>query len=132
MVVTAGALLFGCNAQVVEEAKPVVQGKLTKGGQPITVDPTMGDYAYVQAIFMPPGGLPPYNVRVANDGSFTIARDDGEPLPTGQYRVAVRQWEPYPMTDKLGGKFDERNTPITVEITNPPKDLVIDLDKPQG
>lgn len=125
----------GCGGPaVVEGPKATLKGKVTKGGQPLAVNTSMGDYAYVQAIFTPAAatGGSPFNVRVAPDGSFTIESADGKPPPAGKYRVAVRQWEPYPSTDKLGGAFDEAKTPITVEITNPPKDLAIDLDKPQG
>ena len=125
---------IGCNSQpVVKEPEAVLKGTLTKGGQPLSVNGELGGYAYVQAIFVPASGSgAAFNVRVAPDGTFTVESDDGKPPPPGKYRVAVRQWEPFPSTDKLGGKFDERNTPIVVEITNPPKDLVIDLDKPQG
>lgn len=127
------AVAAGCGgAPVVEAPKTTLQGKITKGGQPLPVNTTMGDYAHVQAIFMPASGGEPINVRVGADGSFNIESADGKPPAAGKYRVAVRQWEPYPQTDKLGGRFDERNTPITVEVTDPPKDLNIDLDKPQG
>ena len=50
-------------------------------------------------------------------------------LPPGKYRIAVRQWDPYPDTDKLGGKFDAQNSPIVREITGE-EDIVIDLSKP--
>ena len=125
----------GCGGSpVVEGPKATLKGKVTKGGQPLPVNTSMGDYAYVQAIFTPTtatGGAP-FNVRVGADGSFTVENADGKPPPAGKYRVAVRQWEPFPQTDKLGGAFDEKKSPIIVEITDPPQDLNIDLDKPQG
>ena len=126
MIVTLLAIgISGCGSSpVVEGPKATLKGKLSKGGQPLPVNTTMGDYAYVEAKFMPTaGGGAPFNVRVGADG---------KPPPAGKYRVAVRQWEPYPGNDKLGGAFDETRSPITVEITDPPKDLNIDLDKPQG
>jgi hypothetical protein len=134
----AGAALLailasGCNsAPVVEAPKPVVKGKLTKGGQPLPLNTSMGDYAFNQVIFLPASGGASFNSKVQADGSFTIETADGKPPPAGKYRVAVRQWEPSPSNDKLGGQFDEQRTTITVEITDPPKDLQIDLDKPQG
>jgi hypothetical protein len=114
-VALLGLAVSGCNsAPVVEAPKATIKGKLTKGGQPLPLNTSMGDYAFNQVIFLP----------------FTIETADGKPPPAGKYRVAVRQWEPSPTTDKLGGQFDEQRTKITVEITDPPKDLEIDLDKP--
>jgi len=125
--------MSGCGSSpVVEAPKATLKGKVTKGGQPLAVNTTMGDYAYVQAIFTPAAGGAPFNVRVGADGSFTVENAEGKPPPAGKYRVAVRQWDPYPQADKLGGAFDEKRSPIVVEITDPPKDLNIDLDKPQG
>jgi hypothetical protein len=126
-------VVSGCpSAPVVEAPKATIKGKLTKGGQPLPVNASMGDYAFNQVIFIPAGGGSSFNAKVQADGSFTIETADGKPPPAGKYRVAVRQWEPSPTTDKLGGQFDEQRTKITVEITDPPKDLEIDLDKPQG
>jgi hypothetical protein len=123
----------GCGGPAVVEApKATLKGKVTKGGQPLPVNTSMGDYAYVQVVFAPASGGAPFNARVGPDGSFTIESADGKPPAAGKYRVGVHQWEPYPTTDKLGGAFDEKKSPITVEITDPPKDLAIDLDKPQG
>jgi hypothetical protein len=128
----ASFFIAGCGPASVEEPAVVMKGKLTKGGQPLAVNSAMGDYSYNQVIFVPADGSPPFNSKVQADGSFTIVREDGKPPPPGKYKVAVRQWDPYPKTDKLGGQFDEQKTRITVEITDPPKDLEIDLDKPQG
>jgi hypothetical protein len=125
-------LAAGCGGTVVEGPVATLKGKITKGGQPLPVNTSMGNYAYVEVMLMPAGGGAPYIVRAEADGSFAVETADGKPPPAGKYRVAVRQWEPYPQTDRLGGKFDERNTPITIEVTDPPKDLNIDLDKPQG
>lgn len=134
LAATLALTACGCgSAPPVAAPQAVLQGKVTKGGQPLAVDPQMTGYAFVQVIFIPAGTRDPlFNERVDPTGSFTVTTDDGKPPPAGKYRVAVRQWEPYPSTDKLGGKFDEMRTPIVVEITNPPKDLTIDLDKPQG
>jgi hypothetical protein len=125
-------LVVGCGGPVVEAPTAALKGKITKGGQPLPVNTSMGAYAYVEAILIPPGGGAPYTTRVAADGSFAVELAEGASIPPGQYRVAVRQWEPYPQTDKLGGRFDEKNTQIVVTVAAPPKELVIDLDKPGG
>lgn len=125
--------LLGCNDTQYDQ-KVVLQGKLTKSGQPVTVNNAqMGDYARVEVLFLREGTQDtPIALRVGPDGTFALATDDGNPLPAGKYRVGVRQWEPYPSNDLLQGKFDVAKTPIRVELTNEKKDIVIDIDKPQG
>lgn len=134
IVLGVACALLGCSSHPPEPPPvPVLKGKLTKGGQPLAVSQGMGDYAHVAAIFIPLGHqATQFNCKVAADGTFTAASSDGSVPAPGKYRVAVRQWDPFPRTDKLNGAFDEDRSPIVVEITNPPTDLVIDLDKPRG
>lgn len=129
-------LLSGCGAEKPNYDQTVIlKGKLTKSGTPVQVDKAkLGDYARVEATFIPVAstGGPKMSAEVKDDGTFTLATSEGKPLPPGKYRVAVRQWEPYPQTDLLNGKFDEKNTPLVVEIGDPSQELLIDLDKPKG
>jgi hypothetical protein len=126
-------VLAGCPGEtVVQGPATTMKGKITKGGQPLPLNTSLGGYAYVEVSLTPTSGGVPYITRAAADGSFAIDTADGKPPPAGKYRVGVRQWEPYPQTDKLGGAFDDKRSPIVVDITDPPKDLNIDLDKPQG
>jgi hypothetical protein len=128
------ALLAGCPSTPTPDRKIVAKGKVTKGGQPIPLNKAQfRDYAKVEIVFISEKD-PNHKVSVdaEPDGTFVLAAEAGDPLPPGKYRVAINQWEPYPRKNTLEGKFDAKNTPIVVEITNPPKDIDIDIDKPQG
>lgn len=43
----------------------------------------------------------------------------------------VRQWDPYPQNDKLGGEFSEANSRIVREIGGG-EDISIDVSRPEG
>jgi hypothetical protein len=127
--------LAGCGADTGPEykASTILKGKVTKGGQPLVVDKSkMGDYARVEATFIPQAGGTPHTVVVQPDGTFDMVTTEGKPLPAGKYKVAVRQWQPVNSNDLLQGKFDEKNTPIVRDITADTKEVTIDLDNPNG
>ncbi len=92
----------------------------------------MGDYARVQLTFVPADGQgkKSYSAEVGEDGSFTVATDEGQRIPAGKYRVVVEQWEPYPDVDRLQGKFNQQNSRVTREIVESTQELEVDLDKP--
>lgn len=127
--------LIGCGSSGPEYKETVIlKGKVTKGGQPLTVNKAqMGDYARVEATFIPEAAdATPHTVVVKEDGTFDMVTTEGKPLPEGKYKVAVRQWEPVNTNDLLKGAFDEKNTPIKREIKSDTKEVTIDLDKPNG
>jgi hypothetical protein len=64
------------------------------------------------------------------DGAFDAPGRDGRGLPPGKYLIAVRQWDPFPTTDKLGGRFDEKRSKIVRELDG--REIVIDVSKPEG
>lgn len=138
LLVAGAALLLsvGCSApKVVVEETVLLKGKLTKGGTPLTVDSSkLGDYAKVEISFVPTEKQQGYkqSAKVGADGSFTLATESGKPLPPGKYKVAVRQWEPYPTKDLLNGKYDDQKTPLSVTIAADTKHVEIDMDKPNG
>jgi hypothetical protein len=106
-----------------------VTGQLLKGGRPLALDPMTGllQLAFVPVTADPSQPADPqFAVVDAAMGKFRVPGADGNGLAPGKYRVAVRQYDPVP-TDKLEDKFDERNSPIIVEVTGP-KDFPIDLD----
>lgn len=135
LVVLALLATAGCGEQVVVKETVLLQGKVVKSGEPLKVNSAqLGDYARVEAIFVPQDNSHPgYAVKVEPDGSFRLATESGNPLPSGKYRVAVRQWEPYPQNDLLQGKFDQKNSPVMIDIAADTTDLgTIDIDKPNG
>lgn len=73
----------------------------------------------------------PEEAVVDAEGNFRVPGRRGDGIPPGKYRIAVRQWDPYPQVDRLKGRFDEKNSPIIREITGE-EDIVIDVSKPKG
>lgn len=61
-------------------------------------------------------------------GEFQPGGPTGDGLPAGTYKVAVRQWDPYPSVDQLKGKFDAAHTPIELEVDGS-KSIDIDLSQ---
>ena len=123
------ATLSGCGNLV------PAKGRVTDGGQPIRVENEGSSLSGVQLQFfrIGPNGQQAAEPEVAYadaDGYFEVVSPGQQGIPRGTYRVAVRQWDPYPRIDKLQGRFDERNTPIVREITG--QEILIDLSKPKG
>ena len=135
LVLFAGLLFVGCGGGSAEKVV-TVQGTITSGGQPLTVAGEEAGLGYVQVQFfrIDDAGVQstdPASARVStSDGSFELAGHGGQGIPPGKYRVAVRQWDPYP-EDKLQGKFDETNSPILRTIEGDAM-LTIELDQPAG
>jgi hypothetical protein len=127
------ALLLGCQGGGYEEPEytTMVTGKLTKGGQPLTVNTAeYGDYARIELSLISldePGKQ--YDTTVAEDGTFEVTAPEGESL-AGKYRIAVRHY-PEADEDALQGEFDQDTSPIEREISAG-TELTIDLDNPEG
>ena len=132
LIALMAALFTGCG-EAGGEAKYEVSGKITKGGQPLPLDPALAQAkaARVEVRFlrMGTGDQPDYSATgfAEPDGTFKLVD-----VPKGKYRVAVQHIDGKSQGDTLGGKFDDRKSPITREITGETKDLNIDLDKPES
>jgi len=121
----------GCGGST-KEAVPA-KGRLLHAGQPLQVQGMEAFAGMVQVEFYrigPDGKLSdvPETAVADRDGYFDIG---ARGLAPGKYRIAVRQWDPYPEVDKLEGKFDASHSPIVREITGK-EDILIDLSKPEG
>ncbi len=104
-----------------------VHGKLTNGGAPVTVS----DKGVIVISFSPEGGAGPgFGADVKPDGTFVVRGPENKGVPPGKYRIAVMQYDPYPGTDKLDGKFGPGKTSLVRDINGGALD--IDLAKPQG
>ena len=55
------------------------------------------------------------SAQADEDGAFRVLGPTGEGLPPGRYRIAVYQWDPYPDTDRLEGRFDDEHSQIVRE-----------------
>jgi len=107
--------LAGCGP-----SKKHVNGKVVKGGQPMTV----GEKGMFQITFYPEEdkeGTRPIATSPKNDGTFSIVGTDGKGIGSGKYRVVMRAWDPYApydkQVDKLRGKYSTAaTTPLVVEV----------------
>lgn len=122
--------LVGCGESVPKDNSVAVSGKLTSGGQPLRVEMAASGAGWVELRFYSLDGSGNmgetyYISRVADDGAFKVLGPSDHGLPPGKYKVIVRQWDPFPSTDKLDGKFDETHSTIVREITGP---TTIELD----
>jgi hypothetical protein len=127
-----GLLLAGCAPQ---DHKVVVKGRVTKGGQPLTVKDTVLGRVVVKFVPLgepdPKKTIGPQTALVnQQDGTFEVKGDDGKGIPPGKYRIAVYQYDPMP-TDKLNGQFSEKTSHIEREVTGS-QEIDLDVGKPGG
>lgn len=132
-ILLACVLITGCGGAPVEKTYKV-SGSVTDNGQPLVVAGADIGVGMVQVLFylQQPDGTQASeweSAKVDAAGKFSLLGKDGRGIKPGKYRIAVRQWDPYPQTDKLGGKFDEKNSPIIREI-NGDTTLELDIAKP--
>jgi hypothetical protein len=125
-------VVAGCQpASEGDEEEPTVsiQGTVSNGGPPLTVENPKIGYRFVEIRFYPldaDGQLIQQGQKnwivEAKDGSFTAE------IPEGKYRVAVHQWEDVDK-DMLQGKFSLENSTITRDVTAG-ANIEIDLSNP--
>lgn len=125
---------MGC-ANAPDERLVEVKGQLTNAGQPLKVqrqDVGLGliqlEFYQIQAQGQ---STDPETARLDEQGRFTVPGRTGHGIPPGKYRVAVRQWDPYPDFDRLKGKFDAKHSPIIRQLTGQ-EEVLIDVSKPEG
>jgi hypothetical protein len=135
LLVLVCLVAVGCGGGADE---PVVRasGRVTAGGRPLHVEGRETGAGAVEIKFLriesdDPEAAEPVITQADADGRFEVPGPDGNGIPPGKYRIAIRQWDPYPQIDKLGGKFDEENSPITREVTGE-EEIVIDVLRPGG
>ena len=126
-------LAGGCSARTHKEGTVKVHGEVTDAGQPLHVERRDVGVGRVNIGFyrIYDDGQPLVEVTsadAAEDGSFEVI--DG--IEPGKYLIAVRQWDPFPSLDQLGGRFDEENSTIVRVLEGDEQELIIDLSKPEG
>jgi hypothetical protein len=126
-------LVAGCGEG---ERVVLVKGQVTSAGQPLRVAGREIGLGMVQLQFfrVEEGGRSAGNAvgAVADDeGHFVVYGHNGKGIPPGKYRIAVRQWDPYPQVDKLGGRFTADNSSIIREVTGS-EEILIDLARPES
>ena len=126
-------LALGCGTPAVKDGSQPVKGKLLNNGTPLTVQYKASGAGWVELRFYPVDaagniGELHYQAGVMDDGSFNVPGPSNNGLPPGKYRIVVRQWDPYPEIDKLGGKYDETHSPLTRDFSGASA-LELDLAK---
>jgi hypothetical protein len=135
-LILCGLSAAGCAKGPDEGPVVVVRGHLTNAGQPLTVKGMDFGLGFIEVRFCkyPGEGKPiPLNdtfpTQADASGNFKVLGRFGNGIPPGKYRIAVRQWDPYPSNDALGGKFDVQHSPLIRDISRS-ETLEIDLAKP--
>jgi hypothetical protein len=111
-----------------------LEGSVTNAGDPLRVEGRDVGIGMVVVEFYPvaeDGSAstdPLESASVSESGEFVLV--DG--IPPGRYKIAVRQWDPYPQVDRLDGRFSPVNTQIVRELTSDDQVLEIDVSKPEG
>lgn len=128
-----GVLLVAAACGLVGCAKPkpagfTVTGRVTKGGEPLPLDPALAKAAaaYVRVGFVRVGDdgatvLSSNSALVAPDGTFAVPR-----LPAGRYRVTVEHFNGG-ADDLLKGRFLDTNTPIELQVSADVASFDVDL-----
>ncbi len=113
-----------------------VRGKVSDGGRPLEVEGREVGLGMVLVQFYRIGddgqqSTDPEEAAVDAEGNFEVPGREGSGISPGKYRIVVRQWDPYPQVDKLGGRFDAQNSQIIREVTGE-EEIEIDVSKPEG
>jgi len=131
------AAILGCAPPTPPEGEVVVvRGTVTNAGQPLKVARADVGAGWVQVVFWKDVGKgvtadsnQTYSTKADDSGAFEMKGRFGNGIPPGKYRIAVRQWDPYPDRDRLEGKFSEKETPIVRDVDGKTP-IDIDLSKP--
>jgi hypothetical protein len=111
-------LLAGCSGPKKVEAK----GRIVSGGQPLK----LGPQAVLNVQLVPKGmeqsiDLTAFSADIDGQGTFSVYGG----VPPGTYKFVIQLLDPYPLTDKLKGKFSMDNSPIEKEVTGEPLEIDI-------
>lgn len=126
------AVSLGCNGPT---GPPTfdVKGKVTMNGEPMKVKTVNGmKLGTVKLWVVKQDGADPLGKReaaVKDDGTFVF---EGLTKPlAGKHKVCVEWKDDFSGPDKLGKKFDEKNSKI-VRTFPEDKEITIDVSKPEG
>jgi hypothetical protein len=110
-----------------------VKGTVLQNGKPMLVKSINGQRLGVLKIsLIKQDGVDPLGSRSANireDGTFAF-EGDMRPL-AGTHKVCIEWKDDFSSPDKLGKKFDEKNSKIVRKFPED-KELNIDVSKPEG
>jgi hypothetical protein len=112
-----------------------VTGKVVDGGQPVAIQDYEQGGSCLEVEFFPLGEIDDsatyvYSAYCEQDGSFVLDGMDGNGIPVGNYRVAVRRLGETRSGrgDVWQGRFDGEKSPFVFDITDG-EEIVIDVSK---
>jgi hypothetical protein len=128
--------LSGCSSAPQEKVS-AVRGRLTNAGTPLQVAGKEAGVGRIEINFhlLNGDGVASEAFESASpdeQGNYKLRGRDGRGIKPGKYRIAIRQWDPYPGTDKLGGKFSFENSKIVREVGETETTIDLDVSKPEG
>jgi hypothetical protein len=125
LLLLIGLLAVGCG----DGSHVKARGRLVKGGQPFVTAEGEGLRIFFAPLNAPEGKQ--YDSYAAEyrreGGTFVVKGKDGKGLPPGKYRVSLQLMKN--REDRFQGKLMGPKSPLTCEVTDGGKDLVIDLDQ---
>ncbi len=125
-------LCIGCTSEKTLPNVVMVSGRVTDGGTPLHVEGRNVAIGRVTVGFYPITDdgerIEATSADVDAEGNFEVI--DG--VKPGKYLITVRQWDPFPTTDRLKGKFDEKKSRIIRDISADEIELIIDVSNPEG
>jgi hypothetical protein len=117
----------GCSSNPTPPAGATVTGKVVKGGSPLTAERLPPGELPAEVVLVPESSsATAERARLQADGTFTT-KGAGRGVLPGKYKLAVYHYIKGRGSDGLGGKFSEKNTPITIEIPESKRNGTHDL-----
>ena len=128
VLVVALLALSGCG-----DSAGRVRGKVSEGGQPVTIPAQAGVTFYLLGPDGKPDPARSYSSTINQDGSFEVVASGGE-LPPGNYLVAfdlAAVKEAKTGLAKYKTQFVYPNSPLRREVKPGQNEILIDVLKPQ-
>lgn len=102
-----------------------IEGRVTKNGAPLTLE----EGESVTITLKSEDGKSTYTSGVAPDGTFSIQKPAGGPIPPGKYRVHyVDQLAPSPYTKKTGFNIS-KDLPEPWDVSSSSSSFTLDIAK---
>jgi hypothetical protein len=131
-VAVLAMLAVACGCARERESGPKLTGRVLVDGQPGR-PASVNDF---DVKFLSVDGTGPgkrsYLAGVQPDGTFVVNGSIGQGIPTGRYKVIIvgsvldAKGKP---SARYDGKFNEKATPLEVEITDTSREVTIDLGR---
>jgi hypothetical protein len=126
--ISISTMMVGCGPREEYGVKGVqLRGRIVLEGQPLPLDRPDVGLGVVDLILVHESQNQPVDYASAReDGKFEFL-GDGQGVPPGSYRLAVRHYKTGPGKDELAGKLNVANTSISVNVPQDRMGKTLDL-----